>query len=515
MVDETDKPEENDFFAGDFGGDDDFLSADREAGATSSEKPNLKEILKQNPSLKVFGVIACIGIFFIAFMVFGSSSDDKQAEETSNVRSGANVVQAPGTSELPPAYEQAVRQASEQRAEEAEKSGGSALPTLIQRPSERIEAPVQVEETDPLSAWRREAEARRMERQKAPDQNVPSLLPTTPPSGSAAAGSTAPTSQVGNLNSTTPAAQAPPPLPTEPNPEMVQALAQQIQQQMNTVMESQIPKESVVVSMNIQPAYDMRKYFPVPTEQVQNASTGGSAGSAPTGSYGNGQAAKPLVQAGTIVYAQILTEANSDVPGPVLAEIASGPLTGGRAIGQFQVAQRKLVLQFNRVVKDGIEYNTQGFALDPGTTLPAVASSVDDHLFSRVFLPAAASFIEGFADAATQTDTQVVVSNGTVVTNNTNDLDTKQELLKGVNQGAQKFSEIIDSYSNRPITVRVHVGTRIGLLFLSSIYDPTNDCREFTDWWTATTRSRVWWKQYLRTNHAESILWKLRGEPGL
>lgn len=461
MVDDPNKPNDS------FMDEDDFLAADREFGDNDqdSAKVNLKEIWAQNPSLKIFAIVAFIAVFLIAYMVFGADDNENPAEQTSMVRQAGTVVQAPGISELPPAYEEAVRQASDQRADEAVQTGGSALPTLIQRPSERIEAPVQVEESDPLSAWRREAEMRRMEREQEPSPASNSLkndLSPNPP----------PPQQAGvfppNVQQQ-PVVEPPPPLPTGPTPDEVSAIAIQLQTQMQTILETQVPKESILVSMNIQPAYDMKKYFPDPEQERSNRE--GETVDPVTGAT---PFKKPIVQAGTIAYAQILTQANSDVPGPVLAEIASGPLAGGRAIGQFQVAQRHLVLRFNRVVKDGVEYPIQGFALDPGTTLPGVVTGIDHHLFQRVVLPASAAFIEGFADAATRQNNDTIITNGTVVTNTQNDLDTREEILFGVNEGARRVSQILQTYANRPITIKVAAGTRIGLLFLTSVVENQN-----------------------------------------
>ncbi|MDB5478505.1 MAG: DotG [Alphaproteobacteria bacterium] len=469
MVDDPNKPYENDSFMD----EDDFLAADRgddegdnQSGAPGG-KPNFKEIWAQNPSLKIFAGVAFAIVVLVAVLAFGSS-DEGPGTEDSSIRSGAAVTQAPGTTELPPAYEEAVRQESERRATEAAESGGSSLPTPIARPSERIEAPVQVEESDPLSEWRKEAEARRLERQQGgqpiepvPDEPLPAPIADTGPA--------APQNSGTETVNAAPAAEPPPPLPTAPSPDMIQAMTGQLQAQMQTLLETQVPKESVVVSMNIQPGYDIKKYFGDPAAQNAAAANAGNAVAA------NQLAAaqpKPLISAGTIAYAQVLTESNSDVPGPVLAEVASGPLLGGRALGNFAVAQRHLVLQFSRIVKDGVEYPVTAIALDPGTTLPAVVTDVDNHYFSRVFLPSAARFIEGFADAATQQDTSVVVSNGTVVSNTTQQLNTREELLQGVNEGAQTFAEIVQEGADRPITVKVAAGTRIGMLFTSAVFDP-------------------------------------------
>jgi len=471
MVDDPNSPDNH----GSFMEEDEFLAAERPEEATQSAKANFKEIWDQNPSLKIFAVVSGIAILLIGFMVFGGES--KKPDDASVVRQTAEVSQPPGTAQLPPAYEDAVREASDQRAKEAAETGGSSIPTPIARPSERIEAPVQVEQTDPLSEWRKEAEARSAERKDNADVSPPAATTNAAPPSL----SDVPTQNPNGTNNLNANNQQPqnPPLPTGPTPDQVNGMAQQLQQQMQTILETQVPRESVVVSMNVQPGYDMAKYFPpenAANNQNSNAAntSSGTAGQAANTSGQNAQQTppKPIIQAGTIAYGQILTEANSDVPGPVLAEVASGPLTGGRAIGSFQVAQRNLVLQFNRIVKDGVEYPTQAYALDPGTTLPGVATDVDNHYFQRVFLPAAARFIQGFAEAATQTDSTVVVTNGTVVSNSNNDLDTKQELLKGVNEGAQKASQIFDENADRPVTIKVAAGTRIGLLFVNSVMDP-------------------------------------------
>jgi intracellular multiplication protein IcmE len=490
MVDENNTHNENDNFEnfenGNFennnfeGGhddhfmeEDDFLAADRGVPDdldAPPPKPSLKEIWQQNPSIKIFAVIAFVAVMLISYLVFGSSNDDKKEENESVVGQGSDVSQPPGTQELPPAYEQAVRDASADRASQATQTGGSAIPTPIARPSERIEAPVQVEQSDPLSEWRREAEERRVDREKVDAPNTTATnVPLLPTSNSEPSGNNLGTGQL--------AQQQPqnPPLPTGPSPEQVNAMSQQLQAQMQTIMETQVPKESVVVSMNITPQYDPKKYFGDPSASNNTTTPAAASNGSATSVLNPGQPPqKPLVQAGTIVYAQVITQANSDVPGPVLAEVASGPLLGGRAIGQFSVAQRELVLQFNRIIKDGIEYQVEAFALDPATTLPAVVTDIDRHYFSRIVLPAAARFIEGYADAATQRDTSVVVTNGAVVTNSNNNLDTKQELLNGANEGAQQLSSVLQQdFGNRPVTIKVAAGTRIGLLFTASVYDPS------------------------------------------
>ncbi len=264
---------------------------------------------------------------------------------------------------------------------------------------------------------------------------------------------------------TAPQPAPPPPLPTGPSPEQVQAYAQGMQQQFQTILETQVPKDSVLIKMSIPAVQVAQMQTKAPDQGVGN----------------NGNAAvnssvvkkpKPIITAGTIAYAQTLNEANSDIPGPILAEVASGPLAGGRAIGTLSLADDKLVLQFNRVIKDGEEYPVQAFAVDPATTLTAMATDVNHHYFTRVFLPAASTFVSSFAQAATRKDTTTVVSNGTVVTETQNKLDPTEQLYQAVNDAGQKVSTFFDQGANRPITVKIAIGTRIGLLFTDSVYDP-------------------------------------------
>ena len=175
--------------------------------------------------------------------------------------------------------------------------------------------------------------------------------------------------------------------------------------------------------------------------------------------------------AGTVNYAQMLTEANSDVPGPILAQVLSGPLTGGRAIGHFQVSDDYLVIEFNTITLKGKEYSVNALALDPDTTLGGMATEVDHRYFTRVILPAAGSFVSAFGDALSRPQTETIVTNGAIVT-----LQAKQgmkdALYAGVGSVGNSVGRFLDEQGARTRTlVRVAVGTPMGLFFLSSVRD--------------------------------------------
>jgi intracellular multiplication protein IcmE len=441
--------------------EDDLLAADPSAQDSPAARPSFKEIWRSNPSLKIFAGVAGIAILLISFMVFGSGEEKPDEKEMSAVRRTRDVAQAPGTAELPPAYEEAVRKATEERIQQAAATGGSALPTPIARPAERIEAPVQIEEKDPLSEWRREAEMRRAKRKEEDEIKPQTQAPPPPPLP------VAPAPQVQQpVVAAAPAKPPPPPLPTGPTAEQIQAYSQGYQAQIQTVLQTQLPKESVLVKLNPERA------AVVPGGAAANKANSSIAAKAPASAPKSQIKPKPIIMAGTIAYAQMIMEANSDSPGPIMAEVASGPLVGGRAIGTFNVNRDKMVLQFSRIVKDGVDYNVSAVAIDPSTTLTGMATDVDHNYWERVVIPTAARFIQAYAQAVSQQDTTVVVTNGTVVSESQNKLNPKEQLFQALNQAGQQAGQVITQDSQtRQITVKVAMGTRIGLLFTNNVYD--------------------------------------------
>lgn len=464
MVDDPNQSQDDGFFLEDEG----LAAEPSESYSEESAKQSLKEIWRSNPSLKVFAIVVGLSLVVVSFLVFGSDEEIPPQEKYAAVTGGNTITQAPGTAELPPAYEDAVRQATAKRIEDAVATGGSALPTPIARPAERIEAPIQIEDKDPLSEWRREAEARRAERKKEEAQKTAAkpaaVTPVAPPPLPVAQPIVQQTAAATVVQPAAP--PPPPPLPTAPTAEQIQAYMAQIQGQVQTVMQTQVPKESTLIKMaNVQKAGDLaginNKANTAQKSAVQAKSQNPTAAKTP-----------PIIMAGTIAYAQTLTEANSDVPGPILAEVASGPLVGGRAIGTFSVADDKLIIQFNRVIKDDKEYAINGIIMDPSTTLTAMSTGVNRHYLQRVFLPAAADFIRAYAQAVSQQDTQVVVNNGTVVSETQRDLSGKEEAFQALNVAGQRVSTFVGQEANRPITVKLAMGTRIGILFTANVYDP-------------------------------------------
>jgi len=447
--------------------DDMDLDIDDDFGDEVPQKASMKDMWDNNPFLKI-GALVIVAILagVIYTTVFsGEEKIDPKDDSIIRTKGGAQGQVGEETSEV---YKKALEDSNKQRAEYAQISGGSALPTPIGRPEGLIETTDDNNEgtvaIDPLQEWRKTAEARRFEIDftEEPDETepVPDVVPIVEP--------------------------------IRPQTEVLQdpELSNKLMQQMQLVIATRVPKPAELKNVTTEDsAYMEAKKAQRDMEMnsgsevadgntvVFDGSGGALEGAEESPLTEEREEGKVLIPGGEVVYAQLLTELNSDVPGPALAHVLSGPLKGGRAIGSFSLEDEYLVITFSRIIKDDITYSVDTIALDPDTTLNGLSSDVDKHYFTRIILPAAAEFISGFGEAVTQTDTQAVASDGSTVSS-TQDLDVEQEVAKGAAEAFDKVSEIVDEGSDRPITVKVYQGTPMGLLFLNSLKEDDGDAEE-------------------------------------
>lgn len=375
-----------------------------------------------NPMVKAGIVVAAIATIIGGIVLFGGK---EEVVTKSKVRSAEQVTSQPGTEQVSPEMEKALTQMNEERAEQAARTGSSAMPTPISAPDEKLEIPeiANADQEDPLERWRKIQE----ERQKREAQTQ---RPTAPK--------------------------------VDPNAQVIDALAKSMSTQMQTILDAQVatPPESEVVTA----ASWLEERAAKKAQKEKEA----AAAAAKT-------TADPLVldivqPAGTIEYAQLITEANSDAPGPVLAQIMSGPLRGSRILGTFQTQDRYLTLSFDTIVVDGVSYSADAIALDPSSANPGVVTEIDNRYFERIILPAAAAFVEGMGTAIAESGTTTVSVSGDTVVEEEEPLDTRQELFKGIEEASGKASEIFDEEAgNVERLVKVDAGTAVGILFLQPV----------------------------------------------
>lgn len=176
------------------------------------------------------------------------------------------------------------------------------------------------------------------------------------------------------------------------------------------------------------------------------------------------------VNAGSISYAVLKTAVNSDEPGPVLAEIAAGPLRGATLMGSHQsaVGGQSMVIVFNRLVFKDKEYGIEAYGVDPKTSRTALADAVDNHYLERYGMLIAASFMEGLAGALTETTSTVnAAGNEETVTQPIDEVGDRTLVALG-NVGST-FVPIMQQRFNRPPTVMVYAGGGMGVLFMNSL----------------------------------------------
>lgn len=395
----------------------------------------LGELVQSNPMVKIGIVLGAAALIFGTIILFGG---EEEKASFSNVGQAPDMTAVPGTDEVTPVYAEAIQDENQQNLEEAIASQGSAIPIPIEPPVGRLPITEDNEnQEDPLQRWRR-LQQERLQRELEQRQVIePTALPED-----------------------------------NGQQEQINALAEAMSSQMQSILERQ--GGYTLSHMNLT---NEKEFF----ESLENAGEeeldGEDIDGEFVGELGEGEQAEVIiVPAGEIEYGQIITEANSDVPGPVLAEIASGPLSGSRMLGSFQVENDLIRLTFNVIVIDGQSYPIDAIALDPATTLPGMATDVDHRYLQRIVLPAAAAFIEGAASAISESGRTNVTIEGDTVAEETEETDTEQEIATGIEEAGQEIRDIVEEMNEdtEPLVI-IASGTPMGILFLEPVTMPVDE----------------------------------------
>lgn len=409
----------------DFGGDPGFADFDDD-----DKKNTLGYLWRNNPLVKA-GSVLIIAALLIGIVIFFGM--ERKRPDQSLVASGADITQAPGTAEVSPRIREAIEEVNQAEVERAQREGDSALPIQVSPPSEALPIPAEDQEMeDPLQRWRKLQEERLQKELERTEVVEPA-----------------------------------PPVDRGPDP-AIGALAEAMSQQMQSILERQgqqnfgykiIADQEFIDALTAASDEDFSDFDDSDFDD---------------GGFDDTPMATPLVPAGEIEYGQMITEANSDVPGPVLALITSGPLRGSRLIGSFNVQEQgdMLSLTFNTVVYKGQSIGVEAIAIDPKTTLPGMATDVDHRYLRRVILPAAAAFIEGAASAISQSGLTTVTVEGSTVAENSQSPNSRQEIASGIEEAGEEVRDMIEEEAdNTKVLVRIETGTPLGILFLQPVME--------------------------------------------
>jgi intracellular multiplication protein IcmE len=404
----------------------------------SANKGTLGDLWRNNPMVKI-GVILGVFAFIVAGVILFGGKKTKPLE--SNVTGTSDLSEAPGTEQVSESYRKAIEEENTRRIEQALRENESAVPMPVEPPKGSLG--LQVEEDpqeDPLERWRKLQEER-IQQQQILAQDIAPPEPEAP-----------------KVDTRTPA---------------VNALSQAMSVQMEAVLQNQpikLPKNVQVTSMGYLDALQEKE------NALRQAALQAQLQQAQFNQVQPPQ--KILIPAGQIEYGQLMIEANSDVPGPVMVELASGPLKGARMIGRFQVSDQDLLtLNFNLIVVDGVSTGTSAVAIDPATTLPGMATDVDQRYFKRAILPAAAAFIEGLTEAISESGRTTIEINSTTGTSQTatsGTSDGRQEVASGIADAGEEIGDLLNEEADRtrPL-VKIRAGTPMGIFFTSPVVEGT------------------------------------------
>ncbi len=401
------------------------------SGGMESEPPRKMDVkgVLNKPVVKLVIIVGVVGIAIAGAL--GSFSSDEEIKSSRLVRP-PSMKEAPGGT-VTPFFAEQNKMANDQRVKEALSNKGSAMPTPMGKSIDMVEMEALTEKNS-MAAFHVETERLKREMRAEQRQNTQKL-------------------QVLQKQMQQRAEKKD------------DSLAKAMQKQLQQLMESWSPMKMKLVN----------GVEPLTTTNETDVTKGSLESQTAVVQTLSPKEPKTLVPAGTVNYAQLLTEANSDVPGPIMVQILSGPLSGGRAIGVFKVMYEHLLLTFNLAVYKGKEYSINAIALNPDTTLGAMATDVDHRYFKRILLPAAASFVAEFSDALSSAGAQTTVVGESVVVNEV-EKGYKEAAFEGLAGVGNTVSRFFEQEAARTKTlVRVETGTAMGLFFLSSVKEKRED----------------------------------------
>lgn len=385
-------------------------------GNAASGSPGSKRML----ILVVIAAVMAGGIYLL------SSSEPPVAP--SEVRGPSNMRGIQGQTPVSPEYDNALTTADRTRVAEATSGGGSVIPTIRAIEAQPIERPDE--------SGNRQGDFDGVNRPAPPIVAPPQIV--------------APVAPI-----------APPQIQVAQAPIEIDPMVEQMRRQLET-FKGGFPPAKVDF-------YAKGPAAPADLTGIQAQSAGGAVGGLV---QTNGGIQLPLP--GSIVYAELVSTANSDAPGPVIARIVQGELAGATLIGSFQTQRDALFISFQTLSmgtnRQGDEINKSipinAVAVDSATIGTGLATSVDRHLLQNVGITAAAAFAQGLGSAIAQSGQQVTQSLGGVTVTNPIRSTRDQLYIAGGVAGGAAGQALQQAYGNRPVTITVASGTPMGILFL-------------------------------------------------
>lgn len=421
------------------------------------------------------------GVLVLVVIVgfFGFRSTTQQIKDSTSVKTTSNIQSVPGLTAATPEYASVQSKLNEKNYNEAVKSQGSAIPTVIGRKKDADQQNARSFPGDNATSTK-----------NAANTNNTGTSSTSSSSGAQQSG-TQKTGSAADDKSLNDVSKGEMTQMLKQQKQQLDALqkqlqqaqsqeAQQKQQQLSQAMQSQA--QQLMASWSGSGAVSAQAYVEgdVAKQQASAAanSTGSTAGTNTTQSGNNAQnSSEPVIKAGDILFAILSTAVNSDEPGPVMATVVQGPYKGAKLIGSIQKTTAlpgtngptRVVLNFTTM---SIPHATNSLsisavAIDPDTARTALASDVDHHYLERYGSLFASAFLEGYGSAIQQAGSTVTNSVFGGSTQSYSSLSGIEEVAAGLGQVGQEWGSQLGDVLDRPNTITVNSGVGLGILFLT------------------------------------------------
>jgi len=251
-----------------------------------------------------------------------------------------------------------------------------------------------------------------------------------------------------------------------------------------TAQEYQAKVKQIQAQINSQATDLFSSWVPLPSQQFVLSSQGVAKNGIGNEEIGNEKssgekngAAVPsrTIKAGTVMFAILDTGINSDEKSPIMATIVDGDLKGSKLLGDFDRADKRVIIKFNLLNKPDLNrsISINAVAIDPNTARTAMATDVDNHYMLKYGASFAASFMGGIGQAFQDSgnNVQIDTSTGENVNFNASTNIAKAAVI-GLGQAGNKLANQLQPLAQTPPTVMVKSGSGIGILIMRDLSVP-------------------------------------------
>lgn len=222
--------------------------------------------------------------------------------------------------------------------------------------------------------------------------------------------------------------------------------------------------------------YADRYGAPASVELAVATSAGATAATAAKAETTTTKKVRILERAGTTEYGINLIEASTDDPAspPVEVKVMSGPFAkeSDSCVGKgaYTSSEQGMVVQIKQIDCDAKSYPVDAYLVTKDGKF-SIEDDVDHHYLERIVLPAAAAFLQGYGQAASQQQTQLQYNAaGTVQTLAVSPLNPTQEMWKAGGAVGTSLGNTFQKQADGLKTTRtLFANSPVGILFVSNV----------------------------------------------